>query len=176
VHLEKMKKDRDDLELQNQAGAKKIEAWSQKCDKLMKEQEALNGKCKILIKERETWKHACAKMVKGITPVLNVIGADFTKAGVEAPKIGLVEKSQKAWGWLQQWTEDIREYVGAHVLSLVRAHYPLLDIARLEAGYPREVGVERADELRLEEMKHATTITKDIILCLAAAPPTRGMI
>jgi hypothetical protein len=30
VHLEKMKKDHDDLELQNQVGAKKIEAWSQK--------------------------------------------------------------------------------------------------------------------------------------------------
>jgi hypothetical protein len=37
VHLEKMKKDRDDLELQNQDGAKKIEEWSQKCNKLMKE-------------------------------------------------------------------------------------------------------------------------------------------
>jgi hypothetical protein len=51
-----------------------------------------------------------------------------------------------------------------------------MDIARLEAGYPREVGVERADELRLEEMKHAAAITKDIILCLAAAPPTAGTI
>jgi hypothetical protein len=64
----------------------------------MKEQEALNGKCKILIKEQETWKHACAEMEKGITPVLDVIGADSTKVGVESPKIGLVEKSQKAWG------------------------------------------------------------------------------
>jgi hypothetical protein len=115
-------------------------------------------------------------MAKGITLVLDVIGADSTEAGVEAPKIGLVEKSQKSWGWLQQWTKDIREYVGAHVLSLVHAHYPLLDIAHLEAGYPREVGVERADELQSEEMKHATTITKDIILCLAAAPPTGGTI
>jgi hypothetical protein len=38
------------------------------------------------------------KMAKGIAPVLDVIGADFTEAGVEAPKIGLVKKSQKAWG------------------------------------------------------------------------------
>jgi hypothetical protein len=58
-------------------------------------QEALNGKCKILIREWETWKHAYAKMAKGIALVLDVIGADFTKAGVEAPKVGLVEKSQK---------------------------------------------------------------------------------
>jgi hypothetical protein len=35
-------------------------------------------------------------MVKGITLVLDVIGADFTEARVEAPKVGLVEKSQKA--------------------------------------------------------------------------------
>jgi hypothetical protein len=36
-------------------------------------------------------------MTKGIAPVLDVIGADSTEAEVEAPKIGLVEKSQKAW-------------------------------------------------------------------------------
>jgi hypothetical protein len=176
MHLEKMKKDCDDLELQNQAGAKKIKAWSQKCSKLMTEQEALKGKCKTLIRERETWKHACAEMAKGIAPVLDIIGPDSIEAGVEAPKIGLIEKSQKAWGWLQQWTNDIKEYVGAHVLSLVRAHYPLLEIACLEAGYPREVRAERADELRSEEMKHAATITKDIIQCPATAPSTRGTI
>jgi hypothetical protein len=51
-----------------------------------------------------------------------------------------------------------------------------MDIARLEAGYPREVGVDRADELRLEEMKHAVAITKEIILCPATAPPTAGTI
>jgi hypothetical protein len=115
-------------------------------------------------------------MAKGITPVLDIIGPNSTEAGVEAQKIGLVEKSQKVWGWLQQWTKDIKEYVGAHVLSLVRVHYPLLEITRLEARYPREVGAEQADELRSEEMKHAAVITKDIILCPAIAPSTGGTI
>jgi hypothetical protein len=59
----------------------------------MTEQEALNGKCKTLIKERETWKHACTEMVKGIAPVLDIIGPDSTEAGAEAQKIGVVEKS-----------------------------------------------------------------------------------
>jgi hypothetical protein len=62
----------------------------------MTEQEVLNGKCKTLIKERETWKHTCAEMAKGITPVLDIIDPDSTEARAEAPKIGLVEKSQKA--------------------------------------------------------------------------------
>jgi hypothetical protein len=142
----------------------------------MTEQEALNDKCKTLIKERETWKHACIEIAKGIAPVLDIIGLNSTEAGAEAPKIGLIEKSQKAWGWLQQWTKDIKEYVGAHVLSLVRAHYPLLEITRLEAGYPREVGAVQADELWSEEMKHAAVIMKDIILYPATAPSTRGTI
>jgi hypothetical protein len=111
-------------------------------------------------------------MAKGIAPVLDIISPDSTEAGAEAPKISLVEKSQKAWGWLQQWTKDIEEYMGVHVLSLVRAHYPLLEIARLEAGYPKEVGAEQADELRSEKMKHAAAIIKDIILCPATAPST----
>jgi hypothetical protein len=142
----------------------------------MTEQETLNDKCKTLIKEQETWKHACTEMAKGITLVLDIISPDSTEAGAETPKIGLVEKSQKAWGWLQQWTKDIKEYVGAHVLSLVRAHYPLLEIAHLEAEYPREVGAEQADELWSKEMKHDAAITKDIIRCPATAPSTGGTI
>jgi hypothetical protein len=35
-------------------------------------------------------------MAKGIAPVLDIIGLDSTEARVEAPEIGLVEKSQKA--------------------------------------------------------------------------------
>jgi hypothetical protein len=62
----------------------------------VKEQEALNGKCKTLVKERETWKHACVEMAKGIAPVLDIIGTNSTEARAEAPKIGLVDKSQKA--------------------------------------------------------------------------------
>jgi hypothetical protein len=34
-------------------------------------------------------------MAKGIAPVLDVIGTDSMEARVDAPKIGLVEKSQK---------------------------------------------------------------------------------
>jgi hypothetical protein len=37
-------------------------------------------------------------MAKGIAPVLDIIGPDSIEARAEAPKIGLVEKSQKAWG------------------------------------------------------------------------------
>jgi hypothetical protein len=67
----------------------------------MMEQETMNNKCKTLIKERETWKHVCAEMAKGIAPVLDIISPDSTEARAETPKIGLVKKSQKAWGWLQ---------------------------------------------------------------------------
>jgi hypothetical protein len=67
----------------------------------MTKQETLNGKCKTLVKERETWKHAYAEMVKGIALVLDIISPDSTEARAETRKIGLVEKSQKAWGWLQ---------------------------------------------------------------------------
>jgi hypothetical protein len=35
-------------------------------------------------------------MAKGITPVLDIISPDSTEARAEIPKIGLVEKSQKA--------------------------------------------------------------------------------
>jgi hypothetical protein len=37
--------------------------------------------------------------------------------------------------------KEAREYVGAHVLSMVRAHCPLINFTRFAKGYPKEVGV-----------------------------------
>ena len=45
--------------------------------------------------------------------------------------------------------KEAGEYMGAHVLSMVRAHYPLIDLKRLEAGYPKEVDPDKAEELRM---------------------------
>ena len=43
--------------------------------------------------------------------------------------------------------KEAREYAGAHVLSMVRAHYPLIDLKRLEAGYLKEVDPDKAKEI-----------------------------
>jgi hypothetical protein len=52
----------------------------------------------------------------------------------------LLDKCQRALGWLQQFVKEAEEYTGAHVLSMVRAHYPLIDFKRFELGYTKEVG------------------------------------
>ena len=45
--------------------------------------------------------------------------------------------------------KEAGEYTGAHVLSMVRAHYPLIDLKCLEARYPKEVDPDKAEELRM---------------------------
>ena len=45
--------------------------------------------------------------------------------------------------------KEAGEYTGAHVLSMVRAHYPLIDLKRLEARYLKEVYPDKAEELRM---------------------------
>ena len=45
--------------------------------------------------------------------------------------------------------KEAREYAGTHVLSMVCAHYPLIDLKRLEARYPKEVNLDKAKELRV---------------------------
>jgi hypothetical protein len=37
--------------------------------------------------------------------------------------------------------KEAGEFVGALVLSMVRAHYPLIDFTRFAKGYPKEVGM-----------------------------------
>jgi hypothetical protein len=44
--------------------------------------------------------------------------------------------------------KEAKEFAGAHVLIMVRAHYPLIDFMCFTKGYPKEVGVQEAGELR----------------------------
>jgi len=101
-----------------------------------------------LVKDRDSSKVNCCKIWKGVSPVLDLISPELPESQPRAPKLTPVEKAQRAWDWLQQFVKEAGEFAGAHVLSMVRAHYPLVDLSRLEKGYPKEVGPQEADELR----------------------------
>ena len=70
--------------------------------------------------------------------------------------------------------KEAGEYTGAHVLSMVRAHYPLIDLKHLEAGYPKEVDPDKAEELRMTQLDLSSKIIGDINLCGGATPPVQG--
>jgi hypothetical protein len=88
-------------------------------------------------------------MVGGILPVLDLINPELPTTDTRAPPRGVIDKCQRALGWLHQFVKEAGEYAGAHVLSMVRAHYLLIDFKRFELGYPKEVGPKQADELRI---------------------------
>jgi hypothetical protein len=66
------------------------------------------------------------------------------------------------------------EFAGTHVLSMVHAHYPLIDFMRFAKGYPKEVGVQEARELWGQLSELAATIIGDINLCGTSMPPSQG--
>ena len=70
--------------------------------------------------------------------------------------------------------KEVGEYVGAHVLSMVCAHYPLIDLKRLEAGYSKEVGLDKAEELWMTQLDLSAKIIGDINLCGGGTAPVRG--
>ena len=70
--------------------------------------------------------------------------------------------------------KEAGEYAGAHVLSMVHAHYHLIDLKRLEAGYPKEVDPDKAEELRMTQLDLSTKIIGDINLCGGAMPFVQG--
>ena len=70
--------------------------------------------------------------------------------------------------------KEAGEYVGAHVLSMVRAHYPLIDLKRLEAGYPKEVDLDKAEELWMTQLNLSAKIIGDINLCGGGTAPVLG--
>jgi hypothetical protein len=124
-----------------------------------------------LVKERDSWKTNCIKLWKGVAPVLDLISPELPEDQPSAPKPTPVEKAQQAWGWLQQFVKDAGECAGAHVLSMVRAHYPLVDLSRLERGYPKEVGSKEVDDLRISLLDLSSTVIGDINLCGMSTPP-----
>ena len=93
---------------------------------------------------------------------------------LRTPQLGLIERCQKAWGWFQEFVKEAGEYTGAHVLSMVCAHYPLIDLKRLEAGYPKEVDPDKAEEIRMTQLDLSAKIISDINLCGGATPPVQG--
>jgi len=123
-----------------------------------------------LVKDRDSWKTNCIKIWKGVAPVLDLISHELPEDQPRAPRMTLVEKAQQAWGWLQQFVKDAGEFAVAHVLSMVRAHYLLVDLSWLERGYPKEVGPQEADELRVGLLDLGSTIIGDINLCGTATP------
>jgi hypothetical protein len=62
------------------------------------------------------------------------------------------------------------EYAGAHVLSMVRAHYLLINFKCFELGYPKEVGQKQVDKLRIQLLDLSASIIGDINLCGTLSP------
>ena len=67
--------------------------------------------------------------------------------------------------------KEAGEYTSAHVLSMVHAHYPLINLKRLEAGYLKEVDPDKAKELRMTQLDLSTKIIGDINLCGGGTAP-----
>ena len=107
-------------------------------------------------------------------PVLNLIDPAVAEDVPRTPQLGLIKRCQKAWGWFQEFLKEAGEYAGAHVLSMVRAHYPLIDLKRLEAGYPKEVDLDKAEELRTAQLDLSSKIIGDINLCGGGIAPVQG--
>ena len=96
--------------------------------------------------------------------MLDLISPELPEDELHAQRQTPIEKAHQAWGWLQQFVKDVGEYAGAHVLSMVRAHYHLIDLSRLEGGYPKEVGPKEADDLHVSLLDLSSTVIGDFNL------------
>jgi len=56
-------------------------------------------------------------------------------------------------------------------LRTVNTHYPLVDLSRLERGYPKEVGPREADDLHVNLLDLSSTMIGDINICRTSTPP-----
>jgi hypothetical protein len=142
-------------------------------EEVIKDRDAYLAKTLELRKDQDLWNGRCNQMVGGIVLVLDLIDPEPPATEARAPPLGVLDRCQRALGWLHQFVKEAREYAGAHVLSMVRAHYPLIDFKCFKLGYPKEVGPKQADELRIQLLDLSASIMGDINLCGTSSPPVQ---
>jgi hypothetical protein len=140
-------------------------------EEVMKDRDAYSAKALELGKDQDLWKGRCNQMAAGIKLVLDLIDLELSAPEARGQPRGVLDKCQHVLGWLQQFVKEAEEYVGSHVLSMVRVHYPLIDFKRFELGYPKEVGPKQADELRIQLFDLSASMMGDINLCETPSPP-----
>jgi len=137
----------------------------------MKDRDGWKARCLETTEDQDTWKNQYQEVATSILPVLDLIDPALIEEEPRTPQLGLVERCRKAWGWFQEFVKEAGEYTGAHVLSMVRAHYPLIDLKHLEAGYPKEVDLDKAEELRMTQLDLSSKIIGGINLCGGGTAP-----
>jgi len=102
-----------------------------------------------LVKDRDSWKTNCIRLWKGVAPVLDLISPELPEDQPRALRLTPIEKAQRAWDWLQQFVKDAGEFAGAHILSMVRAHYPWSTCPGWRGGTPRKLARRRQTTFEL---------------------------
>ena len=103
-------------------------------------------------------------------PVFDVIEPKQPEATPTTTSLGLLDKSKNALRWLHSFVKESAEFTGTHVLSLVRAHYPRIDLKCLEARYPQGHTPDIARELRELLMDLSSKLIEDLKLCVDLPP------
>lgn len=67
-----------------------------------------------------------AAIEQGIRPVLDLLDpeAQGAQAAPPPPPEAFIIRCQNSWSWMKQYVCDAGEFVAAHVLGVVRSHYP----------------------------------------------------
>jgi hypothetical protein len=66
---------------------------------------------------------------------------------------------------VKQYIHGAGEYVAAHVIGVVRPHYPRVDLKRLETGVSNNTDQRKANQLRITSMETALKMIADVDLC-----------
>jgi hypothetical protein len=116
-----------------------------------------------LIKEKNHLVSKCKAMEQGIKPVLDLIGMEPEEAPSDRPARpeAIIEKCQSSWIWFKQYIRDAGEYMGTHVLGVVRSHYPRVHLKRLETGVSNKTDQRKAEQLRITSMETVLKMIAD---------------
>jgi hypothetical protein len=70
-------------------------------EEVMKDRDAYSAKALDLRKDRDLWKGRCNQMVTDIKPMLDLIDPELSTPEVRGQPLGVLDKCQRALGWLQ---------------------------------------------------------------------------
>ena len=120
----------------------------------------------VLGQNAQAQKEKLEAVVTGITPILQLVDLDMAvqPVGRAADQDFVIDRCSAAWGNFKEYNRDAVAAAVTHALSVVRSHYPSIDLQAIGAGFAEGKTEAEIQQLEVEVEDAAKKLAGDVDL------------
>lgn len=86
-------------------------------------------------------------MVAGVKPLLDCVDMEVAPNDWPPRPNAIIDRCKAAWENFKSFNRDAAVSVATHVLTVVRSHYPAINLQAIGAGFARGMSVTEEEQL-----------------------------